>query len=193
MKRDARRYLVPFLLCFAVSCLCGCKSDHSGAGTSLEDNSAAFKIGGTISGLSGSVVLQNNGADDVSVAADGAFTFATRVANGQGYAVTVKTQPSGQTCTVSQGSGQVSGAAVTDVAVSCAKNLSAIVCVSQRKLDGSDAANTNNTFNIWVVKADGTGLRPLTTATANGAESGWYPPPMVAGRDHGRFFLRQKA
>ncbi len=46
-----------------------------------------------------SVVLQNNGAGNLTVAAPGAFTFATPVATGAAYAVTVATQPVGQICT----------------------------------------------------------------------------------------------
>ena len=42
---------------------------------------------------------------------------------------------------------------------------------SERKLDGTDAANLNLTRNIWVVNADGTGLAPLTRTTARGADS----------------------
>ncbi|MFA4875721.1 MAG: hypothetical protein WC690_10325 [bacterium] len=55
-----------------------------------------------------------------------------------------------------------------------------VVFGSGRNIDLSDAANTNSTSNIWVVKADGTGLRPLTTATAEHADScvkQWCPAP----------------
>src|SRR5260370_24705640 len=41
-----------------------------------------------------------------------------------------------------------------------------IVFESNRALDGSDAPNKNSTFNIWLMKADGTGLTPLTKTTA---------------------------
>ena len=64
-------------------------------------------------------MLQDNGGDDLSVTANGSFTFATAVASGAGYSVTVKTNPSGQSCTVSNGSGTVGSANVTSVAVSC--------------------------------------------------------------------------
>ena len=37
-----------------------------------------YSVGGTVSGLSGTVVLQDNGGDDLSLSANGAFTFATR-------------------------------------------------------------------------------------------------------------------
>ena len=58
-------------------------------------------------GLSGTVVLQDNGGDNLTVTANGAFTFATKLATGAGYAVTVKTNPAGQTCTVANGSGTI--------------------------------------------------------------------------------------
>jgi Tol biopolymer transport system component len=48
---------------------------------------------------------------------------------------------------------------------------SKVVFYSSRKPDGTDAPNTNGTYNIWRVNADGTGLIPLTTATARGAGS----------------------
>lgn len=78
----------------------------------------------TVSGLRSSydgTTLRNNGGDDLRVYADGTYTFATPVANGNAYAVAVSAQPSGpaQTCTVANGSGTVSGSNVANVAVSC--------------------------------------------------------------------------
>ena len=97
-------------------------------GTATADNWAGgnatapppmYSIGGSVSGLGGTLVLQDNGGDDLTLTANGAFTFNTPLANGAGYNVTVKTAPSGQTCTVSNGSGTVSSANVTTVAVAC--------------------------------------------------------------------------
>ena len=65
--------------------------------------SGSFTVVGTVSGLSGSVVLQDNGGDDVTVSADGSFTFPTALAAGAAYGVTVATQPAGQACTVTDG------------------------------------------------------------------------------------------
>ena len=76
-----------------------------------------YTVGGTVSGLSGTVVLQDNGGDNLSVTANGSFTFATALASGAAYSVTVKTNPSGQTCTVTSGSGTIGSANVTNVAV----------------------------------------------------------------------------
>ena len=81
-----------------------------------------YTIGGTVSGLTGSVVLTNNGADNLTVAANGSFTFATALFSGAAYSVAVATQPSGQTCAVTNAAGTVGSAAVTSVAVSCTTN-----------------------------------------------------------------------
>ncbi len=78
-----------------------------------------YAVGGSVSGLSGSLVLQNNGGDDLSLSADGDFHFASDLAHGDTYSVTIKTQPNGQSCVVSQGAGTISGAVVSDIAVSC--------------------------------------------------------------------------
>jgi hypothetical protein len=80
-----------------------------------------YTIGGNITGLTtGTLVLRNNGADDLSVSANGAFTFKTALLSAAAYAVTVVTQPSNQSCTVANGTGTVSSVNVTNVAVTCA-------------------------------------------------------------------------
>jgi hypothetical protein len=79
-----------------------------------------FSVGGTVSGLTGTgLALQNNGADTLAIAADGAFAFATELESGDSYLVTVSAQPTGQTCTVSNGSGTVASADITDVSIVC--------------------------------------------------------------------------
>ncbi len=83
-----------------------------------------YSIGGTVSGIDAgqSAILSDNGGDDLTVSANGAFAFVTRIASGGAYAVTV-TAPAGKTCTVTGGSGTVS-ATVTNVAVACVSNAS---------------------------------------------------------------------
>ena len=82
-----------------------------------------YAISGNLSGLASgtSVVLQNNGADDLSLTANVQFSFHQKVDDGNSYNVTVLTQPANpnQVCTVSNGSGNVASAPVTDVAVNC--------------------------------------------------------------------------
>jgi len=80
-------------------------------------------IGGSVNGLSGgtSVGLLDNGGDALTVSANGTFTFATSVQAPNPYSVTVATQPTGETCSVTNGSGNVSQNAgdVTNVTVTC--------------------------------------------------------------------------
>jgi len=78
-----------------------------------------FTIGGTVSGLTGTLVLRNNGGDDKSITANGAYTFATPIASGMTYAVTRFTNPTNQACTISGGSGTVGGASITNANATC--------------------------------------------------------------------------
>jgi N-acetylneuraminic acid mutarotase len=80
-----------------------------------------YTVGGTVSGLDAgrSIDLQDNGGDNLTATASGAFTFVTKVASGGAYAVTVLTQPSGQNCTITAGSGTMQASNTTTVAVSC--------------------------------------------------------------------------
>jgi hypothetical protein len=79
-----------------------------------------ISIGGTVSGLTvGDVVLQDNGVDTINVSNDGSFTFPTLLTPGAAYDVTVETYPSGQICSVANGSGTVSSSDVTNVTVTC--------------------------------------------------------------------------
>ena len=54
-----------------------------------------FTLGGTLTGLASgaSVTLQNNGGDDLSLTADGGFSFATALTDGSAYSAAVLTQP----------------------------------------------------------------------------------------------------
>ena len=120
-----------------------------------------YSVGGIVNGLSGTVALQDNGGDTLQVSASGSFTFATQLASGAAYNVTVQASPSGQTCTVGSGSGTVSGAAVTSVTVTCAASSSATSASDNfQRANGSLGSN-------WTATADG-GLT-ISTDVAVGA------------------------
>jgi hypothetical protein len=110
-----QRRFVSGLRLFTVVLAAAAVSACVGSFGDKEDN--AFALGGTVTGLDGTLVLQNGG-DAVTVTADGSFTFGNNVKRGDAYSVTVRTQPTGQTCNVANGSGTMD-APVTNVAVSC--------------------------------------------------------------------------
>lgn len=95
-------------------------------GASTDPVPVVVSVGGVITGLVAgeSVVLQNNGGDNLPVTADGNFAFSTPLTSGSSYAVTVLTQPGpiSESCTVSNGTGTVGVTDVTNVAVTCSLN-----------------------------------------------------------------------
>jgi len=77
---------------------------------------------GTLSGLgSGKTVVLSDGTDtSYTVSANSAFVFPTALSAGTAYSVTVVTNPSGQTCTVTNGSGTMpSSGTITTVVIAC--------------------------------------------------------------------------
>ena len=128
-----------------------------------------YAVGGAVAGLIGSgLVLQDNAGDDLAVTANGSFTFATPVASGKSFAVTVKTQPStpSQTCVVSAGSGTVIDAAVSTVAVQCTTN-SYRVGGTVSGVQGEGLVLQDNLGDSFSVGADGPFF--FATAVASGA------------------------
>ena len=79
----------------------------------------AITIGGTVTGLAGTLVLLNNGTDPLTVNSNAPFTFKNPVAFGGSYEVTVGTPPEGQTCSVANDSRQNVKANVNDIEVTC--------------------------------------------------------------------------
>ncbi|MGZ5155055.1 MAG: hypothetical protein ACXWCL_01460 [Caldimonas sp.] len=83
----------------------------------------SHSLGGTISGLPSAGLVLANGSDTVSPTAGAlAFTFATPVAEGGAYGVSVQTQPTGATCSVGSGTGTMGTGNVASVQVTCAAN-----------------------------------------------------------------------
>jgi uncharacterized delta-60 repeat protein len=81
-----------------------------------------FTLGGTVSGLAGSgLILRTSGFDQRQIAANGPYTFVIPVADGTAYNISVASQPNNplQTCTVTNGTGTVDGANVTNIDVNC--------------------------------------------------------------------------
>ena len=120
---------------------------------------ASFTIGGTASGVAGTVVLRNNNKDDLKLTADGAFVFATGVVGGNPYAVTVAQQPEGQTCAVSAAHGTVASANVSDVRVVCAAQTYAIGgAVSGLAASGTLVLRNNGADELSVTANGGFGF-----------------------------------
>ncbi len=108
-------------------------------------------IGGTISGLSGTVVLQNNGINDLSISANGLFTFTRPIIKGASYNITVSEQPGGQTCIVTNGTGIIGRSKVGNVSVSCSV---ALVSITVTPSNSHLPSNINEQFTATGHYAD---------------------------------------
>ncbi|SFV15686.1 hypothetical protein [Pseudoduganella namucuonensis] len=86
---------------------------------------ASFDINGTVSGLNnpGLVLVNNKNGDEVNVPAGvTTFKFPKSIDYGTEYNVTLKANPSHQSCTVGNGSGSAGHLASVTVAVICTQN-----------------------------------------------------------------------
>lgn len=82
-------------------------------------------IGGTVSGLTADTLILVNGSTGgrLTVAKNATtFTFEQKVTYGQTYGVTVLQQPTGQTCTVGNGAGEMGDLAISSITVTCRDN-----------------------------------------------------------------------
>ena len=144
----------------------------SAAITSVVVNCAVdqFTIGGTISGLAGSVVLADNGSDHVTVSSNGSFAFPGTIASGDTYAVTVATQPGSpsQTCIVTNGSGTVAAADITSVQIACTTN-SFTIGGQVTGLAGTGLVLQDNNGDDLPISADG---------------SFTFPTPVLSGQTY---------
>ncbi|WP_458762497.1 NHL repeat-containing protein [Cupriavidus basilensis] len=140
--------------------------------------SSGYSISGVVSGLASGFSLQllNNGAAPLTLTANGAFTFAAPVALNSAYAVTIGTQPLGQTCSVSSGSG-VATAAVTNVTISCGAVQARVSTLAGSTTAGSaDGTGTAASFkspfgvaldasgNLYVADTGNSEIRMITRA-----------------------------
>jgi hypothetical protein len=77
-----------------------------------------FSVGGTVTGLKGTLVLDNALIEQIAITSNGPFTFPTKIAAGSPYNVTLWNSPAAQICRITNGEGSAAGD-VTNVVVTC--------------------------------------------------------------------------
>ncbi len=118
---DFQNYHCKLAACSIISILLfvGCAAENEDSSSS---SSSSFSISGTVTGLSGVLIIQNNSGDDTVVeqteSEDVSFTFKTNISSGSTYSVSVKLQPNSQTCTVSDASGTTSQN-ISNITIAC--------------------------------------------------------------------------
>ena len=145
-----------------------CAVSGSASSTAIADSvtnlvvscaAAQFTIGGAVSGLSAgaSVVLEDNGANALTLAGNGDFVFSHSIAYLQSYSVTVSTQPAGETCSVADNTGAGSGVNrnVTDVQVLCSSTAYTIGGTVTGLASGNSLTLDDNGTDALVLNAGG--------------------------------------
>jgi serine/threonine protein kinase, bacterial len=170
--RDSRSLLVMIgraTACALAAAMLSACGGGGGGGSGTSPPPTTYTIGGTISGLSASgLTLDDNGGNTLTVASGATtFTFSTALASGAAYAVTVASQPTGETCTVASGSGTAM-ANVTSVAVSCVASATYTIGGSITDLTESGLTLDNNGGDALTVNPGATTFT-FSTALTSGA------------------------
>jgi len=148
---DFQNYLWKLAACSIISILLfvGCAAENEDSSSS---SSSSFNIGGTVTGLSGVLIIQNNSGDDTVVEQTGSedvsFTFKTSISSGSAYSVSVKLQPNTQTCTASNASGTTSQN-ISNITIACTSS-SYNVSGTVSGLTGSVVLQNNGADNLTV-------------------------------------------
>ncbi len=145
-----------------------------------ENTSSTYTIGGTISGLTaGGLVLEETVSNQTVSLLSGAtsFTFTTTVASGASYSVMVSTQPTGETCSVANGSGTVGTSNVTNIQVACTENTSSQLTITTTTLsEGTVGTPYSQTINV------SGGVSPYTFSISSGTLPSWASLNTGTGR-----------
>ena len=121
----------------------GATLDSSDAGSMPDAGEPiTFIIGGTLAGLNGTLILQNNGGDDLTLSENGSFSFSNGLLSGADYSVIAVSYPSNQGCTVHFESGKVVSEKVDNIE---------IVCVTAPIVMGTspESPANNNSVNVY--------------------------------------------
>jgi len=81
----------------------------------------AFNVGGTVTGLNvdGLVIINGNGTQFPVPKDTATFTYTDAIPSQSSYGLVILKQPAGKACTITNGTGVMQDAAVTNVAINC--------------------------------------------------------------------------
>jgi uncharacterized repeat protein (TIGR03803 family) len=119
--------------------------------------SDTYSVGGTVTGMTAGthVTLLDNGGNATVVSSNTSFTFSNQISAGGSYAVTVGTQPTGQTCSISHGAASAVAASVSNVTVVCAVDEFSVGGNVTGLATGDQVTLLNNGGNPTTVSANG--------------------------------------
>lgn len=174
MEAHHKTYITGILIVLSTLLFNACSSGGSSSSSDSNPPVTSYTVSGTFTGQSSNgLVLQNNGADDLAIAGV-SFEFATALADGASYDVTVLSQPTGQYCDVALGNGTINAENVSNIMLTCRGWGTA----SAIETDDADDAhsqqiaidNNGNALAVWQ-QSDGTRFNIWSNRYTVG--SGW--------------------
>lgn len=147
---------------------------------------ASYSIGGTVSGLKGTLQLKLNNLESLNVSANSNFVFDTNLEEGDSYAVKITQSPSNQACALTNQNGKVSNKNISSIKVVCADHIKTWTqpnsITDNISPDGQDASfssvavdNAGNTIIVWV-QFDGLNNQVFKSEYRNGT---WSNPSSI--------------
>lgn len=144
------------ITCIALAVI-GC-----GGGSSGSDSNSTFSVSGSLTGLrTGSTltVLSNTVTDSswqsLNLRENGPFTLSTPVKANGSYAVSIGTQPSGQTCSVVNGSGAGVTANVSNLSIVCSDFPFKVGGTVSGLAAGASLTALNNNGDLTTISSNG--------------------------------------
>jgi uncharacterized repeat protein (TIGR03803 family) len=193
-----------------ISLFCWLLTSCGGSSSSSPNTPATFSVGGTVSGLSGDgLILTNNDIDSLSVSSNGKFKFSLTSSGVGVYAVDIATQPPGQVCTVTNGSGLIAHASITNVNVVCATGPETTIHTFSGDIDGrypdsgltagpdgnfygtTTYGGTNDLGTVYQLTP--AGVKTTLYSFAGGTSDGQYPASGLELGDDGAFYVTTTA
>lgn len=162
-KQSVKQQKIVAFLFIAVLLLSSCiqkkKNENDVLGLLLlllnQSQTATFSISGIVDGTSvDGLVLQLNGSNDLSVKQSGSFTFSNSLVIHSSYVVTIKTNPTGQSCIATQSAGIIN-TNITNVKITCSYNTYSIAGTVMNLPVGKTVTLNNDAASVVVSSSGG--------------------------------------
>ena len=151
-----------------------------GAPTVPTAEAPRYLVGGTVSGLvPGAQVVLANGAEKLTVTANGAFHFAGKLASGASYEGRIESTSEGLGCSIAKGAATVGNADVNTLAVRC---LPVVLAGVQEKIQSISGMVQDTAGNYYIADAV---LQVIHKVTPAGNVSVYAGIPGKPGADDG--------
>jgi len=114
-------------LIFIVGFLSACIEDGETLDISIKKNppgneTLSYALGGSITGLTGTVTLDYNQGNELTLDTDGFFTFTESIDENETYQVSIVAQPDRQTCAIESASGVIGTENISNINITCSDN-----------------------------------------------------------------------